>query len=84
MEAKKSFAEASTLGSKDKLEKEMDPSMFTTFLEACMKLLHDSKVMKGLQELINRCVGTTPSEPCIVQNICKYKTRIGQEMRLTT
>ena len=49
MEAKKSFTEASTSGSKEKLEPEMDPSMLTTFLETCMKLLCDSKVVKGLQ-----------------------------------
>lgn len=57
MEAKKSFIEVSTSGSKDQLEMEMDPSMITTFLETCMKLLHDSKAVKGLQELITRCVG---------------------------
>jgi len=39
MEAKKSFAEASTSGSKDQTEPEIDPSMLTTFLETCMKLL---------------------------------------------
>lgn len=49
MEAKKSFADASTSGSKDKLEPEMDPSMLTTFLEPCMKLLRNNKVVKGLQ-----------------------------------
>jgi len=48
MEAKKSFIDASTLGSKDRLEPEMDPSMLTMFLETCMKLLHDSKDVKGL------------------------------------
>lgn len=58
MEAKKSFADASISGSKDKLELEMDLSMLTTFLKTCMKLLHDSKAMKGLQELINKCVGS--------------------------
>ena len=57
MEAKKSFMEASTSSSKDQLEPRMDPSMVTTFLETCMKLLRDSKAMKGLQELITRCVG---------------------------
>jgi len=51
MEAKKSFAEASTLGSQDKLPTEVDPFVLTTFLETCMKLLHDRKVVKGLQEL---------------------------------
>ena len=48
MEATKSFVDASTLGRKDKPEPEMDPSMLTTFLETCMKLLHGSKVVKGL------------------------------------
>ncbi len=75
MEAKKSFAEASTSGSRDKPDQEMDASMLTTFLETCMKLLHDSKDVKGLQELINRCSETTPGEPCVVRNIIKHKTR---------
>jgi len=66
MEAKKSFAEASTSGSKDNPELEMDPSMLTTFLETCMKLLRDSKAVKVLQEIINRCTGTVSSEPRIV------------------
>lgn len=48
MEAKRSFVDASTSGSKDRLEMEMDPSMFTMFLETCMKLLHDIKAVKGL------------------------------------
>jgi len=48
MEAKKIITKASTSGSKDKLEQEMDASMLTTFLETCMKLLHDSKAVKGL------------------------------------
>ena len=48
MEAKKSFAEAPTSSSKDQPEPGMDPSMLTTFLETCMKLLHDNKVVKGL------------------------------------
>jgi len=56
MEVKKSFVE-STSGSHDKPVEEMDPSMLATFLETCMKLLHDSKVVKGLKELINKCVG---------------------------
>ena len=57
MEAKKSFMEASTSSSKDQLELEMDPSMLTTFLETCMKLLCDSKAVKGLQEFITWCKG---------------------------
>ena len=76
-EAKKSFVEASTSGSKDKPNQEMDPSMLTTFLETCMKLLRDSKAMKGLQELINRCTRTAPGEPCIVRKIGKHKTWTG-------
>jgi len=48
MEAKKSFVEASTLGSQGKPVEEMDPSMITTFLETSMKLLYNSKAMKGL------------------------------------
>lgn len=66
MEAKRSFTDASTSGSKDRLELEMDPSMLTTFLETCMKLLRDSKAVKGLQEIITRCTGTMPGELCIV------------------
>ena len=60
MEARKSFVDASTSKRKDRLELEMDPSMLTMFLEISMKLLCDNKAVKGLQELINRCVGTTP------------------------
>lgn len=86
MKAKKRFVEASTLGSQDNLSEEVDPSMLTTFLETCMKLLCDSKAMKGLQELINRCAGkkTSPEGHRIVRKIGKHKTRIGREMRLTT
>ena len=84
MEAKKIFDEASTSRSKDKPEPEMDPSMLTTFLETCLKLLRDSKAVKGLQALIHRCVGTAPGEPRIVRKIGKHKTRTGHEMRLTS
>jgi len=57
MEAKKSFTEASTSGSQKKLWEtsmptEVDPSLITTFLETCMKLLRDSKAMNALKELI--------------------------------
>ena len=72
MEAKKSFVDASTSGSKDRLDPEMDPSM-------C-----DRKVVKGLQELINRCVGTAPGEPCVIRKIGKHKMRTRRETRLTT
>ena len=68
MEAKKSFFEAYTSGSQEKPAEEMDPSMITMFFETRIKLLHDSKVVKGLQELINRCVGkeTAIDRPCVV------------------
>lgn len=81
MEATKSFTEASISGSKDKIEPEMEPSILTTYLETCMKLLHDNKVVKGLQELITGCVG--PGEPHVVWKLGKHATRTGREMRLT-
>jgi len=83
MEAKRSFTNVSTSGSKDMLELEMGPSMLTTFLETCMKLLCDSNAMKGLQELISRCARTTPGESRVVRKVEKHMTRTGREMRLT-
>jgi len=82
MEAKKSFIEASTSGGKDQLEPGMDPSMLTTFLETCMKLLRDNKVVKRLQELITRCV--EPGEPRVVWKLGKHALHTGREMRFTT
>lgn len=80
MEAKKSFIEASTSRSKDRTPKtsatqEVDPSILTTFLETCMNLLCDKKVVEGLQDLIDKCVNkeNTPSEKCTVRNIDKHK-----------
>jgi len=84
MEASKSFIDASTSRSKDRLEPEMDPSMLIMFLETCMKLLHEGKAVKGLQELVNKWAGTTLEEPCVVQKIGKHATRTRREMRLTT
>ena len=78
MEAKKSFTEASTSGSKDQLEPEMDSSIITTFLETCMKLLRDSKAVKGLQELITRCARS--GEMRVFQKLGKHTLRIGREM----
>ena len=69
MEAKKSFVEGSSSKIKDNPKPEMDPSMLATFLETCMKSLHDSKVIKRLQELINRCARTAPGEPFIVKKL---------------
>lgn len=90
MEANKSFAEAYSLGSQDKLPKintliEINPSILTTFLETCMKLMHDSKAVKGLQELIKKCAGkeNAPDGHTVVRNIGKHKARMGREMRLT-
>lgn len=84
MEAKKSFSNASTSGRKDRPELQMDPSMLTIFLEACMNLMRDNKAIKGLQEPINRCDGTKPGEPRVVWNLRKHTTRMGRDMRLTT
>lgn len=81
MEAKKSFAEASTSGSKDQTELEMDLSMLTTFLDTCMKLLRDKKAAKGLQELITRCAGS--NEPHMVRKLGKHALHTGREMQLT-
>ena len=57
MEVKKSIKVVSTSSSKDQPKLGVDPSTLTTFLETCMKLLRDNKVVKGLQELITRCTG---------------------------
>jgi len=62
--ARKSFTEVSTTSSKDQPQPERDPSMLTTFSETCVKFLHDNRAVKGLQELITRCVGS--GEPCVV------------------
>jgi len=48
METNKIFVEASTSGSQEKPVEKTDPSMITTFLETCMRLLCDNKVVKGL------------------------------------
>ena len=82
MEAKKTFMEASALGSKDQVDPGIYPSMLTTFLETCMKLLHDSKAVKGLEEIITRCTGS--GELRVVWKLRKHALRTGREMRLTT
>lgn len=50
-----------------------------------MKLLHDKKVVEGLQELINKCTNKdkTPAKQCTVIKFGKHKKRTGREMRLT-
>lgn len=80
MESKKSFTEASTFGSKDQLEPTMGPSMLTTFLETCMKLLRDNKAVKGLHGLITRCAGS--GEPRMVRTLGKHAFHTRREMRL--
>lgn len=72
----------STTSSKDQPKLERDPSMLTTFLQTCMKLLRDNRVAKGLQELITRCARS--GEPRVVQKSGKHASHTGQEMRLTT
>ena len=59
--------------------------MITTFLETCMKLLCDSKVVKGLQELINRCArkDNATHKLRVIKNLGKHKAGTGCEMRLT-
>ena len=81
MEAKKSFTEISTSGSKDQLEPRMDPFMLITFLETFMKLLHGNKVVKGLRALITRCAGS--GETYVVQKLGKHALCTRREMRLT-
>jgi len=50
-----------------------------------MKLFHDSKVVKGLQELINKCAGKEGDLKGhrAVRKIGKHKARTRREMRLT-
>lgn len=57
MEARESFTGIFTRGSRDRPELDRDPSMLTTFLETCIKLLRDNRAVRGLQEVINRCTG---------------------------
>jgi len=80
MEAKKSFTEASTLQSQEKLlrtstTQEVDPSVLATFMKTYMKLLHDRKAVEGLEELINKCESKAkiPIEQRTVRRIGKHK-----------
>lgn len=77
-EAQISFMEVSTPCDRDPIELGMDPSMLTTFLETCMKLLRDNKAVKGLQELITRC--TRSAEPHIVLILGKHALHTRWEM----
>lgn len=90
LEENKDFTEASTSRSQEKILEtntlqEVDPSILATFLKTCMKLLHDQKVVKGLQGLINKFTNKekTPTEQCTVRQIGKNKAQMGCEMRPT-
>lgn len=63
------------------MESGLDPSMITTFLETCMKLIHDIKAIQGLHELITRCIES--SKPHVVRKIRRHALHTGWEMRLT-
>lgn len=77
-EAQKSFMEVSTPGRRNQIEPGMDPSMLTTFLETCMKLLCDNGAVKGLQELITKCTGS--GEPRIIRKLGRHALRTRREM----
>jgi len=81
MEARESFMDVSTRGSRDPLEPTRDPLMMTTFLETCLKFLHNNRVVRGLHEVINRCTGW--GEPHAIWKIGRHALRTGWEMRLT-
>lgn len=51
-----------------------------------MKLLNDSKAVKGLQELINMCTSkeNATDRPRVVRNLGNHKARTRREMRLST
>jgi len=84
MEAKKSFTKNATSRSLDRLSEEVDPSMLTTFLETSIKLLSDSRVVKGLQELINKFFGRDNAFDGhrAVRKIGRHKMRTRCDMRL--
>lgn len=81
MEARESFMGVSTQGSRDRAKLARDPSMLTTFLKTCIKLLRDNRVVKGLHEVTNRCVGW--GEPRTVRKLGRHASRTGREMWLT-
>lgn len=54
--------------------------MITTFLETCMKLLHYSKAIKGLQELITKCIGL--GKTYVVQKLGRNALHTRREMRM--
>ena len=97
MEEKKSFMDSGVSTSKTKraqMEKpeevsamqETYPSLLSSFLQTCMNLLRDNKVIEGLQELIDNCVGKGKPLPKqhAMHKVDKGKKRTGREMRLIT
>jgi len=58
-EAQWGFVKAFTPERRDQMEARVDPSMITTFLETCMKLLCDHEVIQGLQDLITSFAGSS-------------------------
>ena len=63
-----------------KIDEEVEP-----FLQACMKLLHNPKVVDNLQALIYSCTAwpDLPPEVNDVHKLYRYKKRTGREMRLS-
>ena len=55
------------------------------FLQACMKLLHNPKVIENLQALMNSCAvwPDLTSRTKDVHKLYRYKKCTGREMRLT-
>lgn len=78
MEATESLTGVSTRGSRDHPKLDRDPSMLNTFLETCIKLLCDNRVVKGLHEVINRYAGW--GEPRIVAKLGRHELQMGREM----
>lgn len=82
IEVRESFAEVSNPGSREQPRSEIGPSMLTTFLETCMKLVWDSRALKGLQELMNICAGS--SELRVIRKLGKQVMHASSEIQLTT
>lgn len=57
------------------MTQEVDPSIPTTFLETCIKLLRYLKDVDKLRYLIDKCPNkeNNPLEQCIVRKISKHK-----------
>lgn len=82
MEARERFMGVSTRGSTDRPKLDREPSMLTTLLETCIKLLHDNKVVRGLEGVINKCMRW--GEPHTIWKVGRHASWMGQEMQLTT